>query len=400
MPAVRRLIVIAAFATIIGAALAWSFWPRALPVDIAAVSRGPMRTEISDEGRTRVREIYQLSAPVAGRLRRIEVHAGDTVIGARTKVAELDPVAPSFLDSRSYSQAEATIKSAEAARSLAAAELERARAELAFADSELQRAARLAQSDAISRSDHERAQLAHDRALTQVSTAEAALRARNFELERARAALIEPETEEARPSRNRIVLRAPISGRVLRVRQENEATVPAGASILEIGNPEDIEIVAELISEDAVKVHVGDVARITEWGGAGTLAARVRRIEPSGFTKISALGVQEQRVNVLLDFLDPPARRRNIADGFRVFVHIAVWEAANVLRVPAAALFRHGDGWAVFAVRDGRAIITPVRIGHSNDQVAEILGGLEEGAGVVVHPSDRVGDGARVERRQ
>ena len=399
MPAVRRLLLIAALATIIGAALAWSFWPRAVAVEMAGVSRGPMRVEVSDEGRTRVREIYQLSAPVAGRLRRIEVHAGDTVVGGKTKVAELDPVSPAFLDARSYSQAEAAVKAAEAARSLAAAELERTRAELVFADSEFQRADRLAQSDAISRSDYERARLSRDWAVTQLAAAEAALRAGNFDLERARAALIEPETAEKGPARNRIVLRAPVSGRILRVRQENEAAIPAGALILEIGDPEDIEIVAELISEDAVKVREGAIARITEWGGAGTLTARVRRVEPSGFTKISALGVEEQRVNVLLDFLEPPARRPTIADGFRVFVHITVWQGAKVLRVPSAALFRHGDGWAVFAAREGRAVLTPVRIGRNNDEMGEVLAGLAEGDFVITHPSDRVADGVRVGRR-
>lgn len=395
-PLTRRVLLITAMASIVGAGLAWSFWPRPVPVEMVQVSLGPMRVEVSDEGRTRVREIYQLSAPVAGRLRRIQVHAGDIVIGGKTRVAELNPVAPAFLDMRSYSQAESAVKSAEAARSLSAAELGRAKAELAFAGSELKRAASLAQSDAISKSDFERAQLAHDRAEAQVATAEAALRARNFELERAQAALIEPEKETDRSSRSGIVLRAPVSGRVLRVRQENEAAIPAGASILEIGDPEDIEIVAELVSEDAVKVREGAIARITDWGGTAALNARVRRIEPSGFTKISALGVEEQRVNVLLDFAEPMMRRKAITDGFRVFVHITVWQGSAVLRVPTSAMFRQGDGWAVFAVREGKAVLTPVRVGHSNDEVSEVLGGLTAGEFVIPHPSDRVSNGTRV----
>jgi HlyD family secretion protein len=394
-PAIRRLAMIATLTLIVGAALAWSFWPRPVEVELARVGRGPMRVEVSDEARTRIREIYQLAAPVGGRLLRIEVHPGDSVEGGRTKVAELEPIAPAFLDSRTRNQALAAIRAAEANRSLAEAEVTRARAARNFAASELKRAVTLGQSSAISKSDLERAQLADDTAAAQLATAEAAVRARHFELEAARAALIEPDAGGKGVS-NRIGVIAPISGRVLKVTRESEAPVPAGTTILEIGDPRRLEIVADLVSEDAVKVHEGDSARITDWGGDGALNARVRRIEPSGFTKVSALGVEEQRVNILLDFTDPPARWARIADGFRVFVHIAVWQSGNVLQVPGAALFRQGKGWAVFAVKDGHAVLTTVRIGHSNDEVSEVLGGLRPGDAVIAHPSDRVADGARV----
>lgn len=393
----RRILVWSLLAAALAAGLIWAFWPRAVPVEVMAVTKGPMRVEISDEGRTRVREIYQVSAPVAGRLLRVEVHAGDPVIGGRSVVADLLPTAPGFLDVRSRAQAEAAVKSAEAARTLAAAEVNSARAERKLAAADLARAKKLVPSSIISRADFERTQTAYDTAAARLATAEAALKAKTFDLQTARALLIDPsDLSRAQRRGASIALHAPVSGRVLRVLHENEAVVAAGTPIVEIGDPKELDILVELISEDAVKVHQGDPARITDWGGPGTLAARVRRVEPSGFTKTSALGVQEQRVNVLLDFTDPPAKWASIKDGFRVTAHIAIWQRPNVLRLPAAAMFRQGGGWAVFAIRNGRAVRTVVKVGRSNDDYAELLGGLKAGERVIVHPSDRVQDGTPV----
>jgi HlyD family secretion protein len=399
-PGTRRILLITAVGLLVAAALTWSFWPRPVAVEITAVSRGPMQVEISDEGRTRVREIYQISAPVSGRLLRVEVHPGDTVEGGKTKVAELLPIAPSFLDVRTRSQAEAAVKSAEAARNLAAADLTRARAELAFASSDLKRATALGASGYISKANLERAQLVRNTAAAQVATAEAALRAKDFDLEAARALLIDPTGKTAERAQAGIPIVAPVSGRVLRVLHESEAVLQTGMAIIDVGDPGALEIVADLISEDAVKVHEGDPATITDWGGTGSLNARVRRVEPSGFTKISALGVEEQRVNVLLDFTDPPSGRDRIADGFRVIVHITIWRSPQVLRVPASAMFRHGSDWAVFVLRDGRARLTPISIGHSNDDVAEVRSGLKDGDMVVLHPSDRIADGTGIVERK
>lgn len=379
------------------ALLAWSFWPQAVPVEVASVTRGPLRIEVTDEGRTRVREIFQVSAPVAGRLLRVEAHAGDAVVGGKTVVAYLMPTAPNFLDVRTRAQAEAAFKSAGAARDLAAAALRRAKAELAFAGSDLQRAKTLSGPGIISRADFERAELAYNAAITQIATANAALQAKEFDLQTAKALLIDPADATAAQRRQAsIALTAPVSGKILRVLHENEATIAAGAPILEVGDPQNIEIVVPLISEEAVKVREGAHALIAEWGGAASLNARVRRIEPSGFTKVSALGVEEQRVNVLLDFTDPPEKRAAIADGFRVLAHIIVWEAADALRVPASAMFRNGPGWAVFAVRQGRAVLTPVTVGMTNDEYGELIQGLRPDEAVVIHPSDRVRDGVRV----
>lgn len=393
-PATRRLLPWLLLGLLVAGGLIWSFWPQTVPVETATVTRGPLRVEVTDEGRTRVREIYQISAPVAGRLLRIEKHAGDSVEGGKTVVADLLPASPAFLDVRTHAQAETAVKSATAMRDLAASFEKRMAAELAFADSDLKRAKKLAESDAISRASLERAELAYNVAVAQLATARAALQTKEFDLQTAKASLIDP-TASLGP-RARIPLIAPVSGRILRVLHENESVVAPGTPIMEVGDPQMLEVVAPFISEDAVKIRVGAAALVTDWGGPEALEGRVRRIEPSGFTKASALGVEEQRVNVLLDFQDTSVKRPPIADGYRVIVHITVWENPDVLRVPASALFRSGKGWAAFAIRNGRAALTPVTVGHGNDSFSEVLRGLSAGDKVIVHPSDRVHGGVKV----
>jgi HlyD family secretion protein len=244
----------------------------------------------------------------------------------------------------------------------------------------------------------EKAELVYNVAAAQLASAQAALRARSFDLDAARALLIDPaDLSAAKRKRASIPLLAPVSGRILRVLHESEAAVAAGAPIVEIGDPGLLEIVVEMISEDAVKVRPGMPAIITDWGGGEALTARVRQVEPSGFRKVSALGVEEQRVNVLLDFTGPAEKWAPIADGFRVVAHVEIWRRDNVLRLPMAAMFRNGKGWAVFALRDGRAKLTPVRIGRSNDDYAELQGGLAAGERVILHPGDRISDGVKVQ---
>ena len=391
----RRILIWSAVALLLLAGLGWSFWPRTLQVESALATRGPLAVEVSDEGRTRVKESYQVSAPVAGRLLRVEKHAGDQVT-ADTIVADLLPTAPGFLDVRSRTQGEAALKSAIAARDLAQTFIERANSELAFAKADLARSRSLAAAKAISQVTLETSELNYKNAVSQLATAKAYLEAKQFDLQSARAQLLDPRDAAAR-QKNDLFLKAPASGRVLRVLHENEAVVAAGTPIMEIGDPHDLEIVVEMISEDAVKIHPGDTATISNWGGPGTLAARVRRVEPSGFTKVSALGVEEQRVNVLLDFAEPPAKWQMVADGYRVTAHIVIWQSPSVLRVPASAMFRHGTGWAVFRITGGRARLTPIETGHGNDSFTEVLKGLAPGDRVILHPSDRVKDGVKVD---
>lgn len=393
-PSVRRLLPWSLLGLLVAGGLIWSFWPQSVPVEVASVIRGRLRVEVADEGRTRVREIYQVSAPVSGRLLRVKSRAGDAVVGGKTIVADLLPAVPAFLDVRTRAQAEAAVQSASAMRNLAATFEKRMTAELAFAAADFQRAKRLAASNAISHVNLERAELAYNVAVAQLATAKAALQVKTFDLQTARASLIDP-TASSGPRRS-ISLQAPVSGRILRVLHQSEAVIGAGEPILDIGDPGKLEIVVPLISEEAVKVRPGAFATISDWGGAGVLHARVRRVEPSGFTKISALGVEEQRVNVLLDFSDPPGKRAAIADGFRVIAHIVISEKPDVLRVPSSALFRNGADWAVFVVRGARSILTPVTVGQSNGNVSEIVRGLAAGDQVVIHPSDRVRDGGKI----
>jgi HlyD family secretion protein len=395
----RRTLVWTVIGGAVAGVIAWSFRPQPVPVDLASVSEGPMRVGISDEGRTRVREPYIVSAPVAGRLLRVVLRPGDVVEGANTVVAQLQPSDPGFLDVRARTQAEATVRAAEAARGVAASALSEAQAAEAHAARELQRIEALAARDIVSRADAEAARLAQRQTAARVEAARQALRMKESELEVARALTVEfgPGTGDERVPL--AMLRAPVRGRVLRVLQRSEAVVAAGAPIVEIGNPDELEVVVDLLSTDAVVVTEGAEARIVDWGGAAPLAARVRRVEPSGFTRISALGVEEQRVPVILDIVEPRESWRALGDGFRVTADITIWQTARAVLVPQAALFRDAEAWAVFAYRNGRAVRTQVVLGHMNDLEAELLEGLQPGDQVVVHPSDRVRDGEAVAPR-
>lgn len=396
-PQSRRILAWSVVGLLVAGALAWSFRPRPLAVETAAVTAGAMRVTVSDEGQTAIRDVYQVSAPVAGQLLRVEKRAGDPVTGGETVVAALLPSAPSFLDERSRAQAEAAVKSAKAAETLAEAEVRSAQAELAYAEAELKRTQALAARSVVSAAELDRARLARDTKTAALATARAALEAKSYDLETARAQLVGPGNAPADTgARASISLIAPVSGQILRVLHENAAVVAAGTPIVEIGDPRDLEVVVDLISADAVKVRPGAEAAITDWGGERDLAARVRRIEPSGFTKTSALGIDEQRVNVRLDPLGDKADWAAIGDGFRVIARITVWSADKVTQLPVEAMFRRGDGWAVFAVRDGQAVLTPIAVGHANERAAEVVDGLAPGDVVIVHPSDRIADGTPV----
>jgi HlyD family secretion protein len=386
-------------------AIGLAFMPQPVPADLATVSRGALAVTVDEEGQTRVRDVYTVSAPVGGRVLRIRAEVGDPVTQGETVVATIQPTDPSFLDARSLGQAEAQVKAAEAARTLAAADVERARAELDFAQSEYRRAQRLAGKGTISQSTLDKARLDMRTRAAALDEARAALSMRDFELENARALLIQPgEASDTTPPEGGtlgccVPVRAPITGRVLRVMQESEAIVQPGAPLIEVGNADDLEIVVDLLSEDAVRVTEGDRVVIEDWGGPHDLNGIVRRVEPFGFTKVSALGIEEQRVNVIIDFEDAPEKWAELGHGYRLDTRIFVWEAEDVLKLPVSALFRDQGRWAVFRVVDEEAVLTPVEIGRRNALEAEILSGLEEAASVVIHPSDRVVDRVGIEAR-
>lgn len=382
------------------AVLAWLFRPQAVAVDLATVARGPLQVTVGDEGETRVRDMFVVSAPVPGLMRRIELKAGDRVVAEETVIARIEPSDPAFLDPRSEAEARAAVRASEAARAHAAAELRRTEAERDFAASELKRYEGLAARATISQSDLDAARRRARTAAAAVEEAVAGLRVRDSELEQARARLLAPGAKlDRRAGCDCILVRSPVSGSVLRVLTESEGVVSSGMPLVEIGNPHRIEIVTDLLSTDAVKVKPGQRALIEGWGGGRALGAVVRRVEPYGFTKVSALGVEEQRVNVILDITDPIELWRSLGHGYRVEPRIVLWESKDVLKVPLSSLFRQGDDWAAFVERGARARLAPVRIGHEDGFEAEVIEGLSAGDVVVLHPSDRVRDGARIEAR-
>ncbi len=396
-----RIILWGALVVLLAAGLTYSFWPRPMPVDLGEVTRGPMRVTIDDEGETRVTDVYVVSAPLSGRLLRIERDVGDSVQANETVVVTIRPREPDLLDVRSHHEAAAVVKAAEAAMTLATAEQERARAELGFAETEVLRKENLAKGGNISQRGLDTARLDVKIRKAAVAAADAALQVKRFDLETAQARLIPPGSfGEAVGIPCCVEVRAPVSGRILRIIRESESVVAAGEPLLEIGDPRQLEIVADLLSSDAMQAKVGAQVLIEAWGGGGVLNGRVRRVEPYGFTKVSALGIEEQRVNVIIDFADPPAARARLGHGYRVEVGIVVWQAEDVLRVPLGALFRVGEAWAVFVEADGRSRLREVGIGHRNSAFAEVLEGLEDGARVVLHPSDRIDDGSRIVERE
>jgi HlyD family secretion protein len=365
------------------------------------VTRGALRVTVSDEGETRVKDVFVVSAPVAGLMRRIELEAGDEVVADRTVVARIEPSDPTILDRRSLAEANASLRAAEAARSHAVAEVRRVEAELDFARAELARYEGLVARAAISQNDLDSARRRARTAEAALQESRAGLRVRESEVEQARARLVAPgSSRQAEDSCDCVLVRSPVSGRVLRVLSESESVVGAAAPLVEIGDPQRLEIVVDLLSTDAVRVAAGQKVLVEGWGGPQPLDGVVRRVEPFGFTKVSALGIEEQRVNVLIDPVGDLEPWRRLGHGFRVEPRIVLWESGDVLKVPLSALYREGKDWFVFRDDAGRAAATPVSIGHENGFEAEVLQGLEAGQRVVIHPGDRVTDGARIRMRQ
>jgi HlyD family secretion protein len=391
----RGLMALAALAVV--GAFVWALWPKPVAVDVAQVSVGRVLVTVDEEGKTRIKDVYAVSAPISGKVLRRSLEPGDPVRKDDTIVAIIEPTAPPFLDVRAMRELEALSAAAKAAVALAEAELRQAQSELDFAEAELVRAQALARSKTIADRALEKARLDADTRRAALARAASSLEVRRREAESAQARLTAPEEawKGEVPVGCCVHVRAPVSGRVLRILQESEKVVAAGTPLVEIGDPGKLEILAELLSGDAVKVREGAAATVEGWGGS-PLAAKVVRVEPAGFTKVSALGIEEQRVRTILE-LDGAARASTrLGHEFRVFVKIDVYDAREALRVPISALFRKGDQWAVFVVERERTRTALVEIGHRNSTFAEVQQGLRKGATVVLHPSDRVSDGVRV----
>jgi HlyD family secretion protein len=390
----RKVLAIAGFVAFL---LVMALWPESVPVDLAPVEQGSLLVTVEEEGETRVRDRFVVSAPVAGQVLRIALEPGDQVVEGETVLATFLPAAPVLLDARSRAEAEAAVAAARATLGGARAEEKRAEAALTLARSELGRHRELFEQTIVS-------QQALDGAQTEARAAEEAFKAAEFsmasaehQLEMARARLL--QATGGAGAGQPIEIRSPIDGVVFKRYRWSEGVVPAGEPLLELGDPRQLEIVSDLLSTDAVRVTRGDPVLIEQWGGDETLRGTVRLVEPSGFMKISALGVEEQRVNVIVDFEDPVEAWEKLGDGYRVEVRVVVWKGEDVLKVPTSSLFRKGEGWAVFARDAGRARLVPIEVGRRNGLEAQVLAGLEAGQEVVVHPADTLVDGSRVAPR-
>lgn len=370
--------------------------PKPIPVETAEIVRGPLTVHVVEEGRTRIRNRYIVAAPVMGNMRRVSLKAGDEVKSGETVLTVIEPALSPLLDARAQAQAEARVQAAEAGRLRALESLEMARTNARFARANWDRVNKTSEAGSISVNDRDNIEREARMREQEVRANEFALKVAEYELAQARAALLSLTSPAEGAAA--VEVKSPVNGRILKVMQESAMMVSAGTPLVEIGDPADLEIEAEILSRDAVGIRPGAEVLVEQWGGDETLKARVRRIEPAAFTKVSALGVEEQRVIVLCD-LDRTESASTLGDRYRVEVRIAVWQDKDVLLVPGGALFREGGDWLAFLLRDGRAVKTTLQLGRSDGRQSQVLGGLKAGDRVLMHPPDNVKDGVEVIRR-
>jgi HlyD family secretion protein len=372
-----------------------SLLPKPVAVDLASVVEGSMTVTVNEDGQARVKDRYVVSAPIGGRLARIELDAGDEVKQGDV-LARIVPLAPPLLDERSKSSAEAHVAASVAATRQTAAQLDRADATLDFAKAEAERVRKLIESGSATSQQLDQALLGERTASAERDSVRFAQRVAAYELQMARAAL--GHVGRGASDTEQLVVPAPVTGRVLKLLNKSEGAVQPGTALLELGDPSALEIVIDVLTSDAVAIEPGAHVLVDRWGGP-PVEGRVRLIEPSAFQRLSALGVEEQRINVVIDLVAPRDAWRSLGDGYRVEAHITVWRSDAAVQVPASAVFRSDDGWAVYRADGKFAHLQPVTIGHRNDHVVEISKGLTPGARVVVHPSDRVRDGVEIAGR-
>lgn len=396
---IKRLGIIALGLAIIGA-LAWALWPAPVSVSSATVQRGPFSETVTEEGRTRLRDTWNISAPIAGYLQRVNLEVGDAVTEGDI-LFHLEPNPAPALDARSRQQAEDNLQAAQARWHASQANLETARADRRFAEAEYQRYRQLHDRNLVSTADLEHRQNQRDRQRALENSAASSVEVSRFEVEAARAMLEIASGQRSQPNETpELAIRAPISGLILTRHRCCEGSVVAGEPILELGRPADLEVQVDLLSMDAVRLRPGMPVRFSGWGG-DILQGVVRRVEPAGFTRISALGVDEQRVPVIVDFseaVDPADL--GLGKGFRIDAEFLIWEDDDVLQIPTSALFRYQGEWAVFMIEEGRAVRRNLEIGRRQGMVTQVLSQLEEGESVINHPGEQVADGVRVSARE
>ena len=387
-------------AVALGAGLYFTFLEQPVPVDVAQITSGPMEVTIDADGLTRIRNVFEVSAPVSGTALRSPVKVGEFVLAGETVVAIIEPSQPVFLDARSRMQAEAAVKEAEAALRLAELNIAAMEARYQYVTGQYDRVKSLSDSGSLSTNALDEAGLLLDQAHTALVSALSERTLRLSSLERTKAMLIEPDIGDYSQDSCCIEILAPIDGSILSVTSNSERTVMAGGPLVSIGLLDDLELVVDLLSTDVVNLSIGAMAYVERWGGEGALVAEIASIEPSAFTKISALGIAEQRVRVVLDLNSPEEDYKALGDGFRVFVRVVEWRNDDVLQIPISALFRNDGNWMVFKVIDDTAQSVVVEIGQRNSSVAEVLGGVVAGDTVITHPSDRISEGVLIVNRE
>jgi HlyD family secretion protein len=393
---VRRTLLIL-FALLLLGGLIYSFLPRPIGVNLTTVRRGDLIVTVDEDGKTRVKDRYEVSAPLNSRLERITLRAGDPVEAGKTVLAVLIPTDPALLDARARAEIDARIQAALSSQKRAKAQVERAKTALEQVKNELMRSRRIPVGKGITQQELDDLMFKERSTLEESRSANFALHVAEFEMELAKAALVRTRpVSPGDPDPQRLDVLSPITGRVLKVHQESSANITPGQKLLELGDPAELEMAIDVLSADAVKIKPGAKVFVEHWGGEQPLTGRVRLVEPSGFTKVSALGVEEQRVWVIVDFDERPERRRTLGDGYRVEVRIVIWKGKDVMKVPAGALFRHEGGQAVYAVEDGQAVLRPVQAGRGNGLETQIVSGLREGEQVILHPSDKIKGGTAV----
>ena len=378
-------------------AIFWAFLPRPVPVETAKVSRGPLQVTVEEEGKTRLRDRFVVSAPVAGYVRRVDLEVGDPVKQGQV-VAGIEPMRAEGLDPRARAAAQARVSAAEATLRAAEERIREAAAADEYATARLDRTRRLADAGLTPKDALEQVASEAKRASAATRSAEEAADAARHDLEGAKAALTRAGASGGRRV-DQVEVRSPVTGNVLAVRRESEGVVPAGTPLLEVGDPGRLEVEVDVLSADAVRIRPGTPVRFERWGGDVPLEGKVRVVEPVGFTKVSALGVEEQRVLVLVDITSPRDAWKSVGDGYRLEASFVLWEEKEVLQVPAGALFRIGDRFAVYVVEKGRAKARTVEIGRRSGLAAQLLSGLAEGETVILHPGDTVAEGKKVRSR-
>lgn len=386
-------------AAALSAALAWGFLPRPLAVETALVQRGPLAVTLEEDGATRVRDRYAVAAPAAGFARRVDLKVGDPVRAGQV-LARLDPLPAAVLDPRARAQARARVAAARAALDRAGRDLDAAAAEQALARTELARTRELFQGGVLAQDNLDQAETLARTAAARLAAARAARTAAGHDLEEAQAALGHSAAAAPGPAAETVAVASPVDGRVLAVLHESEGPVAEGEPLLEVGDPNDLEVEVDVLSADAVGIAPGMPVAFARWGGDGDLEGRVRRVEPVGHTKISALGVEEQRVLVIVDPVGRPEAWARLGHGYRVEARFALHSLEDALLVPESALFRHAGGWAAYLARQGRARLVPVEVGLRTGLFAQVLSGLAAGDAVITHPGDDLADGVRVRQER